>query len=41
VPVVGGVDKSAAEAHVHAAENHDAARNRGKEDELKVACLKF
>ena len=35
VTVVGGVDEPAADAHVHAAQDHDAARNRRKEDQLK------
>lgn len=34
--VVGRVDEPAAEAHVHAAQDHDAARNGGEEDKLKL-----
>ena len=33
--VVCRVDEPAAETHVQAADNHDAARNSGKENELE------
>jgi len=36
VTVVGGVDEPAAEAHVQAAQDHDAARNSGEKDQLKM-----
>ena len=41
VAVVGRVDEPAAEAHVHAAQDHDAAGNGGKEDELKLKKVYF
>lgn len=39
VTVVGRVDEAAADAHVQAAHDHDAARNCGKEDQLKWLVL--
>lgn len=35
VTVVGGVNEPAADAHVHAAQDHDSTRNCCKEDELE------